>query len=676
MKCKIYHKMLFIIVLTVALLHGEKLDSLRTELFKAQKNLKSEEIIKIYKAFGAEFHEQRVYDSAFYYYDKALKISKKKTDKLSTYQLIGNVFVDSTNYERAIEYLNKANNINQDVQDLDSFWKVNNLLGMCYGLSNNLDEAIVSFKIALQYAIELNDSSNIGFGYYNIGLANYFKGMYDDAVIYFIQSAEMRETIDDTSTLVTSLTSLGEIFRLKEDYQKSEHYYSRALSFKNSIKNKETLAYLYSEVALVHKTQKNYNRAFAYIDTAMGYCKEIGYKRGVTTLLSYQADTEKELGNIDKAIDLYQETIPGYVDINFDQGVVQSKISLVELYFAKSEYAKAEKYLEEASIVAEKNKLLEESTQIARLKYKVSQALGRNEVALAQLEVFMSLKDSLFNIQKEEKILDIETKYQTAKKEKQIELLDKENQINQQKILSRNYLLLLFASVLIFIVVLAVSQIKRRNIKAELEIEKSRHKLLRSQMNPHFIYNALSAIQNFILQNNPMDSVTYISEFSRVMRRVLESSRNDLIFLDDEIELVESYLSLQKLRFDDRFDFEVKISDKINPEIIKLPPMLSQPFIENAVEHGMKNKKLGEGKITVNYALKNACLIITIEDNGEGINIKYNEHKHKSLATKITKERIENIKKTSKLDILFTIDSSKDTGTKVEIQIPQKKVAL
>ena len=217
--------------------------------------------------------------------------------------------------------------------------------------------------------------------------------------------------------------------------------------------------------------------------------------------------------------------------------------------------------------------------------------------------------------------------------------------------------------------------IKRRKIKTELEVEKSKHKLLQTQMNPHFIYNALSAIQNYILQNNSMDSVTYISEFSRVMRRVLEGSRYDLISLKDEVELVKGYLILQKLRFDNIFEFEVLMDDSLNPELHQLPPMLSQPFIENAVEHGMRSKSSGEGKIIVRYYFENLDIVVSIEDNGVGISTDRIDNKpHESMATQITKERIENIKKILKLNIEFNIISKNNIGTTVQFRIPQKRV--
>ena len=148
---------------------------------------------------------------------------------------------------------------------------------MCYGLSNNLDSAIVAFELALDVNTELKDSANIGYNYYNIGLAHYFKGNYDKAIENYVQSANIRQHLPDTSAFITSLTSIGEVFRIMQEYKNALIYYNKALESRKSINNKELLAYLYSELALIYKDRENYDLANAYIDTAMVYSREIGY---------------------------------------------------------------------------------------------------------------------------------------------------------------------------------------------------------------------------------------------------------------------------------------------------------------------------------------------------------------------------------------------------------------
>lgn len=652
---------------------AQNIDSLLSELDKIKQTVNHNQQFDLYKKLANAYHKQRDYALAILYLNKSLEIVPNKKQKMLCYKIIGNVYVDSTNYDLALENLNEAIRLNNDIQVVEEFSKLYNLQGMCYGLTNNLDKAIESFKLSLNYDIKTKDSSSIAQSYYNIGLANYFKGIKDLAIENYIKSANIREAYGDTAGLVTSLISIGEIFRNKKEYDKAEKYYLKATQYKNTVNDSAVLAYLYSEMALVFKKKKEFNKAYSYIDTAMTICKSIGYKRGCATLTSYKAGIEKLLGNNEKAFELYNQTIVKYNEIGFETGVIQSKIAVCEILLDNKKYDEILNILDEIEPLAKQNNLLEESTNILKIRYKTYKATKKYNQALTEHEKYMILKDSLFNIKKEEKLNELETVYQTKKKEKQIEILDQENKVKEQKIKSRNYILISVSLFFMLLFITVFSFYKQKKIEAELESEQNKHKLLRSQMNPHFIYNSLSAIQNYILKHNPIESTVYISEFSSLMRLVLEGARHNLIPLKNDIKLVEAYMKLQKLRFPDVFDYEIKINETLNTEIIKIPPMLSQPFIENAIEHGMKGKINNNGKIYINYSDNAGELVVSVMDNGEGIDYMVSKEKqHESLATKITNERIENIKKTFKLKIELLISSSKK-GTEITLIIPQKK---
>lgn len=653
-------------------LKASDVDSLK-HILNTFENDKS--IYKTCRDIGTYYQESDVYDSAIYYY--SLPLSNENTEskhKLLCYKKIGSVYIDSANFVLALEYLNKAIVLNEKVKAIDEYPSLYDYVGMCYGLTNKLDEAITAFEKGLEYNVSLKDSSGIGFSYYNIGLANHFKGQYDKAIENFVNSANIREAICDTTPLVASLTSIGEIFRLRNDFTNAEFYYNKALKYKQAIDSKEILAYLYSEMALIFKSTKQYETAFCYIDTAMDYSLQIDYKRGIVTLLNYKAGIYVEQGRGDEALAIYGETIKKYKEIGFEPGLIQSNIALAKILFNQEGFSEVLKIMAEVEPLALDNNLLDEQCQIADLKYQAYKNLGKVHLALGALEQFVDLNDSLFNVQKEERINEIETKYETTQKEQQIELLDKENKIKAQKIKSRNFVVSLLVALVFSAVLVFVLLQNRRKALSQLEIEKNKHRLLRAQMNPHFIYNALSAIQNFILKNNPMDSVTYISEFSSLTRLVLEGARCDLISMKDDVKLVNAYLKLQQMRFGNKFSYVVEVDKSINDEVVKLPPMLSQPFIENAVEHGMRNKKDGEGEIVISYKKSNGNLVVLVSDNGEGIQKSESSgvKKHQSLASKITNERIENIRKAIGVVISLNIHSG-SSGTSVEFIISQKK---
>ncbi len=201
--------------------------------------------------------------------------------------------------------------------------------------------------------------------------------------------------------------------------------------------------------------------------------------------------------------------------------------------------------------------------------------------------------------------------------------------------------------------------------------------LLRSQMNPHFIFNAMSVIQSYIYDNDPSKSSKFLVNFSRLMRLILENSSKEFITLETEIEILQKYLTTQKLRFEDRFAFEIVVDPLLSEIETLIPPMITQPFIENSIEHGQLHT-VDNGFIEVTFTRDEEMLHITIIDNGIGRKIAGTNKKskeHHSMAMKITEERISIINKkyTSSGFIHITdFNKEKETGTVVDIKIPLK----
>lgn len=166
---------------------------------------------------------------------------------------------------------------------------------------------------------------------------------------------------------------------------------------------------------------------------------------------------------------------------------------------------------------------------------------------------------------------------------------------------------------------------------------------LRAQMNPHFIFNCLASIQSFIAENDAKSATKYLARFARLVRLALHGSLDGTHSLAEELEMLESYLELEQLRFRKRFDFEIKVSEQFNVHEIQLPPMLAQPFVENAIIHGMKNKQQG-GLIELSYALDAGNLVVSIRDNGPGFEGKESsaadQEAHKSVGMSLTQKRL------------------------------------
>jgi sensor histidine kinase YesM len=229
-------------------------------------------------------------------------------------------------------------------------------------------------------------------------------------------------------------------------------------------------------------------------------------------------------------------------------------------------------------------------------------------------------------------------------------------------------------SVAFVFVRLRIQGLKKEKNNVELE-----QKLLRSQINPHFIFNSLTSIQNFMLEEETDKANHYLVKFSRLLRLILTNSRNAYISLSQEIETLEHYLTIQKIRYNQSFDYFLEVSESLDPEKVLIPPMLTQPFVENAIEHGFKPAD-HPGRLNIQYAPSGKNIQIVIEDNGIGIErskqLKAKTSRgHQSLATKITRERILNLNRFRKYKIHMEINDlgkndDNQQGTRVDLRIP------
>ena len=230
-----------------------------------------------------------------------------------------------------------------------------------------------------------------------------------------------------------------------------------------------------------------------------------------------------------------------------------------------------------------------------------------------------------------------------------------------------------------------IQKIEKKNqllldkVNLEKNLNQSKLKAIKSQMNPHFFYNALNTIQSFILSNDKKQAVSYLSKFSTLTRTILEMSEKENITLSEEIKTLGLYLDIEKARFDEDFSYDINIGYGIDIENIKIPSMLLQPYVENAVKHGLLHKK-GEKKVTIDFERIFDSLKITIDDNGIGrqksAELKAIKNKdHLSFATEAMQNRIEllNQYKQQNITINFEDKISKNgqsSGTKVIIEIP------
>ncbi len=233
--------------------------------------------------------------------------------------------------------------------------------------------------------------------------------------------------------------------------------------------------------------------------------------------------------------------------------------------------------------------------------------------------------------------------------------------------------LLVIAALLYLYVLRREYEIKLKGRAVELQ-----QKIFRLQMNPHFMGNSLLAIQNYIYSHSPIEAGNYLSDFAKLFRLILNNSKQEFITLSKELETLELYLRLQSMRFPDKFSYHIEIDDKIDPDGYMIPPMMAQPMIENALEHGLFRKK-GNGTLIIRFIHRSDHLLFEVDDDGVGLTaalkLSNNNAEHKSTALSITKERIAVLGKKYGFIVIFEIkekftESGQVTGTIVRFTLP------
>jgi LytS/YehU family sensor histidine kinase len=296
---------------------------------------------------------------------------------------------------------------------------------------------------------------------------------------------------------------------------------------------------------------------------------------------------------------------------------------------------------------------------------------------------YIRLKDSLASSKSKAELNDLEISYKTVQKEQEIELLKKDNSIKNLELADNRRSKIMYTGGLVLAILLfgafyyqrnQRNRIKFQKLKAELET-----KVLRLQMNPHFIFNSLNSIENFIMQNEKRLASDYLNKFARLIRMILDSSRDEAVPVSRDMEALQLYIDLEQLRFNNKFSYKTYIDPALAAGDYRVPSLLIQPYVENAIVHGLAHSENKDLNLSVTAMLEEEKIKYIIQDNGIGrekakeYNAK-NKPYHKSIGLEITEARINIFNKQEENGnaIVFTDlfdENKKPDGTKVEIII-------
>jgi len=564
------------------------------------------------------FMLQNEKDSAFIYTEKAIKFARRTSNKSILAESINTqarVYAYFGQLEISVSKNMVSEQMARELNDLVKVVRYNRELGVSQRAILNLNAAEDFFKQSYLFASKIHDNRQMGLALSNLGFVYFEKKDFKKAIENTQKAIDLLFLIKDYNGLGEAHNILGMIYREKKDYTTASTNLNRALVYYESTGNKEMIAGVFHNVGTVFQKQKKYANALIYLERSIEIRKQFGSRNQIYNTYRVMSSVYKDIGKTKEAM----------------------------------------KYLELYMNYTDSNSTLQAATKIAELN-----ELYRSE----QRERLIILQADSIERQKQEKAL-------TATQLENAELRSN----SQMSIIIAFLIIIVLAGVIVFFR-WNQSVIKQQQREAEMS-----QTLLRTQMNPHFVFNAMSVIQSYIYENDTENSSKFLVNFSRLMRLILENSPKEFIPIETEVEILQKYLETQKLRFEERFEYSIDCLEELLFENAVIPPMITQPFIENALEHGQLHNVEG-GFIHVSFEKKDDMLSINIIDNGIGRKGSEKNKKskaHKSMAMKITKERIDNINKKYKTEGRMEIEDynkSLQTGTKVLISLPYRTESL
>jgi len=615
-------------------------------------------------------------------------------------ELEGNLTTASVFEDSALSLSNKYN-------CLENLSSIYNELG-------NITSEQNSYTIGLDYYFKalaldsITDKRLIPAVCNNIGLNYQEMGNYVKAEEYYLKTEKIYEDANKAEHLGVIYGNLGNLYYVEGNYQKGLDNNFKAMRADSSKGNLRGLIPDYQNIGLGFLDMKNYTNSLIYTFKGITLSKKIGeisnIQRGLVNVAEnyikiYQSDSadkgftymtgpEKSyishVALLDSAL-IYEQSSMRYANAVSDKlTMITAMRGIGDVFVLRKNFNAAISCYQRAYSIADSLGVLQQQLDFSDVLGHTYAKAGDYQSAIKYLDKSNMLKDSIFSIEKNKQITEMEAKYQSEKKEKEIEALSQKNQIQNLQIRQNEYFIIGLSFLALLTAVIAFLLIRQNRINtlsAKIELEQ---KLLRSQMNPHFIFNAMTSIQNYIYKEEPQEAANYLSSVFKLMRSILESSKQEYIVLEKEISTLTYYLTLQQICFHNKFDFTITTGPGIDIENTLIPPMMAQPIIENAIEHGIVNKTDEKGKISIRLALHGDMFSFEIEDNGVGrdkareISLQHSSE-HLSVATNITQERIDLLNKKSKKKISMQIIDLKNEhneacGTKVIFFFPLNTV--
>ena len=561
-----------------------------------------------------------------------------------------------------------------------------NAIGVYFRDKSKYDRAIGYHEKAVELAEKNKDIEQLIRGLNNLGVVYRRMDAVRSALDYHQQALDITEKINPKpeeikKSTAISLNSIGNVYMTLKQYDIAEERFRKAMEYESPLNNKLGLAINNHNIGYCYEQRGDFAEALSYYRKSMQYNKEINSKLGKAICDNSIGQLYLKQDNPQEAIELIQPTIEICKELGDDFYIAMATINTGWALTELNKFEEAEKLLKEGLKVSQANNLQFFIAEAYKRLSRLMEKQGRYNSALQYNKYFQEEEEKILNENNQQYMSDLFIKYEADKQKNKIELLEKENEIVNIK-LGQSQRIFLYASLLFLMVaVLTFLLYRQRKLEHQKRLLTIEQKLLRTQMNPHFIFNSLLSIKIYMINNDRDSAIGYLNKFSKLVRTILATSLEKEISLAEEIETMNLYVNIENIRLNNEVDYQVNVDKNISLENVKIPSLTLQPFIENALWHGLSAKD-GEKSLKLNVSKQEDNFIeISITDNGIGrqntVKIKDGIENQKSIGINLTKERLRNFfrhfKNMHSLAILDLFDDAQQpTGTKVVLRIPMR----
>tara|TARA_R110002020_G_scaffold154714_6_gene335220 strand:- start:105464 stop:107443 length:1980 start_codon:yes stop_codon:yes gene_type:complete len=560
--------------------------------------------------------------------------------------MLGIYFRDKSSYQRSIYHHKKSIALAKEIGNQEMEISALNMLGVVYRRMDAVRSALDNHQAALEMAENFTPKNN-----------------------------------SIVKSIAISLNSIGNIYLIIGDYDLAENYFKQAIPYEEGIGSKLGLAINYGNLGITYEERGQFEKALYNYRQSLKYNEEINSELGILICNNSIGQVYLKQNKAEAAMKLIRPTIAMADHLEDEFYIAMAYINMGWALYELGNYAEAEKYFLTGERVSKKNEMKQFLSSTYEHLAQLKEKQGQYDKALDYQRLSQTVQKKYLNEENHKYVSDLNMKYDTEKKKNTIALLEKENEIVTMNLAQSNQNLIFLGLLFLFSFVIVYILFRQNKLKNEKTALKAEQKLMRSQMNPHFIFNALLSIKIYMQNHNSEDAIEYLNQFAKLVRSILSSSLEKEITLEEELETMQLYVNIENIRFCNEIIYDVKVDDDISLKDIKIPSLILQPFVENALWHGLQPKD-GKKTLELKVSKKNENFVeISITDNGIGRkktmeipSDKRNTQK-KSIGIRLTIQRLQNFSKNfahaHSLNIIDLYDEGNNPkGTKVLLDLP------